>query len=132
MVTSPRRCTPPMPPVAKTWMPAMFARIIVVATVVAPVSFCATTIGKSRRLTLSTPFASHMRTSSSSVRPREAAVDDRHRRRNRALLADDLLHLAGGLRFSGYGMPWLRMVLSSATTGLPVRTASSISGVTSM
>ena len=122
-----------MPPVAKTWMPAIFARIIVVATVVAPVSFCATTIGRSRRLTLSTPFASHMRTSSSSVRP--------HLRR------PSMIAIVAGiapcsrmifstsrakLRFSGYGMPWLRMVLSSATTGLPVRTASSISGVTSM
>ena len=39
IVTSPPRCTPPMPPVANTRMPAMLARIIVVATVVAPVSF---------------------------------------------------------------------------------------------
>ncbi len=33
-------------------------------------------------------------------------------------------------RFCGYGMPWLTMVLSSATTGLPSRSASATSGFT--
>ena len=36
IVVSAPRCTPPMPPVAKTEMPAMCAMSIVVATVVAP------------------------------------------------------------------------------------------------
>ena len=36
MVVSAPRCTPPMPPVANTLMPAMWAMIIVVVTVVAP------------------------------------------------------------------------------------------------
>ena len=42
MLVSAPRCTPPMPPVAKKRIPAMEARIIVVATVVAPVCFMAT------------------------------------------------------------------------------------------
>ena len=48
------RWTPPMPPVANTWMPARCAAQAVVATVVAPSSLRATTIGRSRRLTLRT------------------------------------------------------------------------------
>ena len=49
MVTSAPRCTPPMPPVANTRMPAMAAMIMVVATVVAPSSPRAMSTGKSRR-----------------------------------------------------------------------------------
>mmetsp|Transcript_155528 Transcript_155528/g.274646 ORF Transcript_155528/g.274646 Transcript_155528/m.274646 type:complete len:216 (+) Transcript_155528:698-1345(+) len=46
------RCTPPMPPVTKTLMPAMCAMSMVAETVVAP-SFCrATTVERSRRETL--------------------------------------------------------------------------------
>ena len=51
-VRSAPRCTPPMPPVAKTAMPAMAASIMVAATVVAPDWPAATTKGTSRRLTL--------------------------------------------------------------------------------
>ena len=39
LVVSAPRCTPPMPPVAKILMPAMWAMIIVVVTVVAPSAF---------------------------------------------------------------------------------------------
>lgn len=46
---SPLRWTPPMPPVAKTSMPASFARIIVPATVVPPSLFMLITIGRSLR-----------------------------------------------------------------------------------
>ena len=54
MVTSAPRCTPPMPPVAKILMPAMWAMIMVVVTVVAPSAFLATSAGRSRRLALAT------------------------------------------------------------------------------
>ena len=54
MVVSAPRCTPPMPPVAKTWIPAMWAMIMVVATVVAPSASQATSAGRSRRLALVT------------------------------------------------------------------------------
>ena len=37
IVVSAPRCTPPTPPVANTWIPARWAMIIVVATVVAPI-----------------------------------------------------------------------------------------------
>ena len=58
IVTSASRCTPPMPPVANTRMPAIAAMIIVVATVVAPSSPRATSTGRSRReaLITSVPF----------------------------------------------------------------------------
>jgi len=54
MVVSAPRCTPPMPPVANTWMPAMWAMIMVVVTVVAPSRPSATSTGRSRRLALAT------------------------------------------------------------------------------
>ena len=44
-----------MPPVAKILMPAMWAMIIVVVTVVAPSASRATSAGRSRRLALATP-----------------------------------------------------------------------------
>ena len=124
MLFSPPRCTPPMPPVAKTRMPARLARIIVVATVVAPVSFPATTIGRSLRLTLSTPFASHMRTSSSSVRPAFSRPSMTAMVAGTAPSARMIFSTSRAKsRFCGYGMPWLRIVLSSATTGFPSATA---------
>ena len=54
MVTSAPRCTPPMPPVANTRIPARAAMIIVVATVVAPSSPRAISTGRSRREALVT------------------------------------------------------------------------------
>ena len=50
LVSAPR-CTPPMPPVTKTSMPAIAAQIIVAATVVAPNLPLVMTAGRSRRLT---------------------------------------------------------------------------------
>ncbi|MNS75968.1 hypothetical protein D3C72_1094990 [compost metagenome] len=57
MVVSAPRCTPPMPPVTKTRMPAIAATIMVPATVVAPVWRRATTMGRSRREHFTTPWA---------------------------------------------------------------------------
>ena len=54
MVSWPLRWTPPMPPVAKTLIPAMWATIMVAATVVAPSMPLATSSGRSRRLALVT------------------------------------------------------------------------------
>ena len=56
MVVSAPRWTPPMPPVAKIFMPAMCAIIIVVVTVVAPSSPRAMSTGRSRRLALATSW----------------------------------------------------------------------------
>ena len=70
MVNAAPRCTPPMPPVAKMRMPAMWAMIIVVATVVAPSAPRATSAGRSRRLALATPLPALPRCSiSSRLRP---------------------------------------------------------------
>ena len=55
MVVSAPRCTPPMPPVANTEIPAMWAIIMVVVTVVAPSRPSDTSTGRSRRLALATP-----------------------------------------------------------------------------
>lgn len=49
------RCTPPMPPVANTRMPAIAARRIVAATVVAAVLAVAIIHGRSRVVALNTP-----------------------------------------------------------------------------
>ena len=54
MVVSAPRWTPPMPPVANTEIPAIWAMIIVVVTVVAPSRPSATSTGRSRRLALAT------------------------------------------------------------------------------
>ena len=52
MVVSAPRWTPPMPPVANTLMPAMWAMIMVVVTVVAPSCPRAHSTARSRRLAL--------------------------------------------------------------------------------
>ena len=54
MVVSAPRCTPPMPPVANTLIPAIAAIIIVVVTVVAPSMPFDTRTARSRRLALVT------------------------------------------------------------------------------
>ena len=129
MVVSAPRCTPPMPPVAKMRMPARLARIMVVATVVAPVRPVATIMGRSRRLTFSTFSARHIRSMSASSKPTFSLPS------MMAVVAGTApparttcCTLWANSRFSGQGMPWERMVLSRATTGLPALTAASISG----
>ncbi len=61
------RCTPPMPPVANTRMPASAAMTMVAATVVAPLCPAATTRPMSRRLTLATRGPARPRASISSA-----------------------------------------------------------------
>ncbi len=51
-VSSAPRWTPPMPPVANTWMPASAAICMVVATVVPAMRFCTSSAEMSRRLAL--------------------------------------------------------------------------------
>ena len=81
-----------MPPVAKTWMPARCAAQAVVATVVAPSSLRATTIGRSRRLTLRTFGAVARCSICAAAQPDDdLARDDADRGRRRAALAHDLL-----------------------------------------
>ena len=63
-------CTPPMPPVAPTTIPARCAAQIVLETVVAPRSPEATAMGRSRRATLvARPGSANTRSSSAETRP---------------------------------------------------------------
>ncbi len=67
MVVSAPRWTPPMPPVANTLMPAMWAMIMVVVTVVAPSCPRAHSTARSRRLALATDVPALPRCSISSL-----------------------------------------------------------------
>ena len=68
-VVSAPRCTPPIPPVAKTAMPARAATAIVAATVVLASDLATTTAERSRRDALRTPVALPSRSSASAVSP---------------------------------------------------------------
>jgi hypothetical protein len=92
------RCTPPMPPVANTRMPASAAMIIVAATVVAPVWPAATASGRSRRLSLGTAGAGaaqgfDLRAAQPGLQP---PVHHGHRGRHRPMGAHLALHLQRG------------------------------------
>ena len=124
------RCTPPRPPVTKTRIPASAASRIVEATVVAPWPPRATTYGRSRMLTLSTSplLASSSRSSSPRPirgRPCSTAIVAGTTPASRMMPSTS--RAISTLR--GYGMPWLMIVLSSATTGAPSRSASATSSV---
>ena len=62
-------CTPPMPPVANTLMPAMCAAIMVAATVVPPVRPSATAKARSARDSFIAPVATASDSRSPSDRP---------------------------------------------------------------
>ena len=113
-------CTPPIPPVAKTSIPASAAIIIVAATVVAPSSFLAIIAGISRleAFVIAVPFFPKY-SISSLVKP--------------AFNRPPIIAMVAGTApffltssstisavstFFGYGIPWEMMVLSKATTGL--------------
>ena len=120
MVVSAPRCTPPMPPVANTRTPAIWARIMVAATVVAPSWPEATSRAMSRRLALVTAWPALPRYSSCSgsspthsFPPRMAQVAGTAPFSR--MMASQVLAVS---TFWGYGMPWEMMVLSRATTGL--------------
>ncbi len=121
IVVSAPRCTPPMPPVANTWIPARCAMIIVVATVVAPSAPRATSTGRSRREAFVTAGPVLPRYSiSSAVSPAFSLP----------LITQIVAGTAPASRtvsstrravstFCGYGIPWEMMVDSRATTGSP-------------
>ncbi len=123
------RWTPPIPPVANTWIAAISAIIIVPATVVAPFPPNAISAGKSLRdalMGLREPFASE--TSSSRVKP--------------TFSLPFIIAIVAGIapssrtafstfravsRFCGQGIPCVIIVDSRATTGIPVVIASATS-----
>ena len=132
-VSAAPRCTPPIPPVANTLMPAMAAMIMVVATVQAPSSLRATSRARSRREALATdrpmaPRCSISLADNPALRrpPRTAMVAGTAPQARMAASTRSAVST-----FCGYGMPWEMMVLSNATTGLPTASAAATSGATS-
>ncbi len=124
------RWTPPMPPVAKTRMPAQCAAIMVPATVVAPSRFWLTTAGKSRRLTFHTPSARARCSSSAWLSPTFTSPCSMAMVAGVAPPARTAASMRwASARLSGQGSPWLMTVDSSATSGRQANKASRTSGV---
>ncbi len=114
------RCTPPKPPVAKTFMPALAAKWAVAATVVAADKPLASAIAKSLVEALITSSRLAIAINCSSVKPICATPSISAIVAGIAPLSRtiDSTSLATS-RFVGRGKPWLMMVDSNATTGAP-------------
>mmetsp|Transcript_19907 Transcript_19907/g.43255 ORF Transcript_19907/g.43255 Transcript_19907/m.43255 type:complete len:214 (-) Transcript_19907:306-947(-) len=147
MLTSPLRCTPPIPPVTKVVIPAMCANFIVDATVVAPHSVTVSVpsscllepvaaaaaaapkiIGRSRVEHFSARPSSPARARSSSSSSDSPTLQTPFLTATVAgttpLSSRIRSTSRANWRFSGNGMPWATMVLSNAQTGRPSATAS--------
>src|SRR5579883_941471 len=112
------RCTPPMPPVAKTPIPLRWAQIMVAATVVEPCSPRAIAKGRSARLSLRTSFAWPSQSSSVSVRPVRICPPMTAMVAGSAPAARTSASTARAVAtLSGYGIPCVMIVLSRATGG---------------
>lgn len=112
------RCTPPMPPVAKTWTPALRARNSVAETVVPPSPRVLPRIGRSRRLHFRTSEAFASRSISSSPSPSLASPRTTPATRGSAPPARTAAIISRiTSRFTGRGSPWVITVLSNATGG---------------
>ncbi len=118
------RWTPPMPPVAKTRIPAAWAAIIVADTVVAaqpPPASAAARLGRAAfRTDRPVPSPAPPGRPSSSptrIRPSRMAIVAGTAPASRTAASD----ARATSRFCGYGRPWLMSVDSSATTGRPAR-----------
>mmetsp|Transcript_36010 Transcript_36010/g.87018 ORF Transcript_36010/g.87018 Transcript_36010/m.87018 type:complete len:215 (-) Transcript_36010:151-795(-) len=122
-------CTPPIPPVTNTSMPARLAMCMVPLTVVAPWEPLLIHMGRSRTPTFGI-FPPPLASSSSSpsliptfILPPRTQIDA-----GTAPLALTSFSTASAVsKFWGHGIPWAMMVLSSATTALP----SSLAALTS-
>lgn len=102
MVVSAPRWTPPMPPVANTRIPAIWAMIMVVVTVVAPSCPRAHSTARSRRdaLAMACPFLPKYAISSG-VSPAFSRPPMMAMWRYRPVFPDDLLHLQSCLHILG-------------------------------
>ena len=125
------RWTPPIPPVAKTRMPAAWAAIIVAETVVAAQPPSASAAARLGRAALRTEpagaVASALSAASSrptSSRPAWIATVAGTAPVSRTAASEAV----ATSRFCGYGSPWLMSVDSSATTGRPAASAAATSG----
>ena len=130
--SSPPRWTPPIPPVTNVEMPAACARSIVHDTVVPPWPPRDTQCARSRRESLETAPSDPScakRSSSSSSRPMQQTPS------STAIVAGvapfstmAFSTLRAVSKFRGYGIPWLMIVDSSATTASPRSSAERTSG----
>ena len=120
-VVAASRCTPPRPPVANTRIPTRSARCEVAATVAAPWPRRATTVARSRTLTLATSSALAIVSSAVVVEPdpHDAAPRSRSSPGRRRRSAPPARPAERPSRLSGRGRPWLMIVDSRATTGPP-------------
>ncbi len=125
------RWTPPMPPVAKTRMPAAAAAIIVADTVVAAQPSTDSAAARFGRAALTTDPAGAVASSSSAasssptrIRPPRIAIVAGVA--PAATTAASEAHATS--RFCGYGNPWLISVDSRATTGRRSRSAAATAG----
>ena len=114
------RCTPPIPPVANTRMPAREASNAVAATVVPPVVPWAMATGRSLTLSLTAASLPASRSSSSASSPTWGTPSIM------AIVAGTAPRSAtassnsrAARMFSGRGRPWVMIVDSRATSGSP-------------
>ena len=127
------RCTPPIPPVAKTAIPARAAIAMVAATVVPAVPPCTISGARSRREALATPFARPSRSSAASSSPAVSRPSSTAMVAGTAPSARTTASSASAVStFCGQGMPWVMMVDSSATTALPSACAAATSALRSI
>ena len=127
-VDSAPRCTPPMPPVAKTAMPAARAAIIVAATVVDPVPPVARQTARSARESLATLLACASASSCSGSSPTCSRPSSTAMVAGVAPASRTAPSTSRAVsRLAGNGMPWVMMVLSSATMGRPAARAAATS-----
>ena len=125
------RCTPPIPPVANTRMPACQAANIVAATVVEPQPPAATSAAKLPRLTFTGCAAAASRSSSGRVIPTRTVPSRIPIVAGIAPWARTASSRAAATRTpSGCGRPCVTSVVSRATTGLPAATAAATSAAT--
>ena len=124
------RCTPPMPPVAKTGIPATPHSASAPATVVAPSTASATAIPRSRAEHLRTPEPARKRGTASSGIPSEGTPATTAVMAGTApppSTAATMRRAASAL--NGGRSPCASTELSSATTGAPPASAAATSGV---
>jgi len=133
LAASAPRWTPPIPPVAKTRIPAAWAAIIVAETVVAaqpPAARATARLGREAFLTDpggAVANASKAASSSpTSSRPSWIATVAGTAPLSRTAASD----ARATSRFAGYGSPWLISVDSRATTGRPAAIAAATSAPT--
>ena len=127
------RCTPPIPPVANTGIPAAVQSASAPATVVAPSRPCAITTGRSRAETFWMPSRARKRSRSSPSRPRVGTPRTTAVTAGtapRAVTAARIRRSAS--RLDGIGSPCARTELSSATIGRRSRRAAATSGLSRM